>query len=234
MKTVLHRAEERGRGEHGWLTTRYSFSFSDWHEPSRMGFGALRVINDDAIAPASGFGAHGHRDMEIITIVTAGAVTHTDSMGNKGAVRAGEVQVMSAGTGVVHAEKNDSPTEPLTLFQVWIEPKERGIAPRYAQKAFDFERRGATLLAAPEAAEGALAINQDAYITYANLAVGEALNYQLRRAGNGAYVFVIDGAVEAAGQVLGPRDALGISEAGAVGITAAKPSRLLLFDVPML
>src|SRR3989344_6109623 len=113
MEKVLHRAEARGKGEYGWLRTRYSFSFANWYEPTRMGFGALRVLNDDAIAPANGFGAHGHRDMEIITLVTAGAVTHTDNIGSKGVVKAGEVQVMSAGTGVVHAERNDSADEPL-------------------------------------------------------------------------------------------------------------------------
>src|SRR3989344_846255 len=142
MKIEVYKAEERGEGKHGWLTTRYSFSFADWYEPSRMGFGTLRVINDDIIAPQSGFGEHGHRDMEIITIVTEGAVTHTDSMGNEKVVEAGEVQVMSAGTGVVHAERNASPTTPLKLFQIWIEPKERDIAPRYAQKRFDFSSPG--------------------------------------------------------------------------------------------
>src|SRR5690606_12496739 len=144
------------KGEHGWLSTRYSFSFANWYDPSRMGFGALRVINDDRIAPANGFGAHGHRDMEIVTIVTKGTVRNEDSMGSRGTVPAGDVQAMSAGTGVVHAERNDSPDEELTLFQIWIETARPGAVPRYAQKPFGLgsHEPGLTLLVAPTDADG--------------------------------------------------------------------------------
>ncbi|MEK7079815.1 MAG: pirin family protein, partial [Patescibacteria group bacterium] len=122
MEKVVHRSKDRGVGEHGWLSTRYSFSFANWYDPARMGFGALRVINDDTIAPAQGFGTHAHEDMEIITLVMSGTLTHEDSLGNRGSIPAGDVQTMSAGTGVQHSERNDSATEPLTLFQMWILP----------------------------------------------------------------------------------------------------------------
>ena len=229
----MHRAEARGKGEYGWLRTRYSFSFANWYEPTRMGFGALRVLNDDAIAPANGFGAHGHRDMEIITLVTAGAVTHTDNIGSKGVVKAGEVQVMSAGTGVVHAERNDSADEPLTLFQIWIEPAKRGLVPRYEQKAFDFDAPGATLLVAPLGGEGgALGINQDAYITLVNIADGP-FSYALHNTAHGVYVFVISGEVTAAGVQLGERDALGVTGAAEITLAAKGAARLIIFEVPM-
>ncbi|MBU6320921.1 MAG: pirin family protein [Patescibacteria group bacterium] len=244
MAAILHRAEERGRGDYGWLKTRYSFSFADWYEPTRMGFGALRVINDDTIAAGQGFGPHPHRDMEIVTIVTRGTVAHQDSAGNTGVTRAGEVQVMSAGTGIVHAEANASAEEPLSLFQVWITPREAGLVPRYVQQAFDFDAPGATLLAAPTVASGegraapsedggALTINQDAHITLANVAGDFA--YALRDPAHGVYLFVVSGAVEIAGATLRERDALGVTGARAVETRAPQSgARVLIFEVPMI
>lgn len=235
MNTVVHRANDRGRGEYSWLSTRYSFSFANWYDPARMGFGALRVINDDRIAPMSGFGAHRHEDMEIITIVTHGAVTHEDSMGNSGRVSAGDVQVMSAGTGVTHAERNDSPNEELTLFQIWIATNAAGAEPRYAQKPFNLESNqpGLTLLVAPTEEEGALVIYQDAYLYQGVLDASAPLTYFMRSEGHGAYVFVIEGEVTVAGQVLGARDAIGITDSAAFTLESSGAARVLIIDVPL-
>mgnify|MGYP003393974905 CR=1 FL=1 len=230
MKTLLHKAGERGEGEHGWLRTRYSFSFASWYEPSRMCFGKLRVLNDDTIAPANGFAPHAHRDMEIVTLVTEGAVTHEDSMGNKKQVKAGEVQVMSAGTGVVHAERNESPSETLKLFQIWIEPRAPGGSARYAQKAFDLECPGETLLVAPEAP---LSLGQDAWLSLVNLKKGEEWAYQVKKVGNGCYFFVIEGSVSIAGHELEARDALGVWEADEASVLSKGGAQLLAIEVPM-
>jgi len=235
MEKVFHSAEKRGKGEHGWLSTRYSFSFADWYEPTRMGFGALRVINDDRIAPASGFGMHSHRDMEIITIVTEGAVTHEDNLGNAGTVPAGDVQVMSAGTGVTHSERNLSPDVPLSLFQIWIETKSPGARPRYAQKAFNLSdaKPGETLIVSPDGREGSLSILQDAFISEIALDPARPFSYAMKRKGNGAYVFIIDGTIEIGGVRLGARDALGVSDTDAFAAAASAPSRALIIEVPM-
>lgn len=234
MQKVLHRSGERGKGDYGWLTTRYSFSFADWYNPARMGFGVLRVINDDRVAPGKGFDMHGHRDMEIITIVTAGSVTHTDSMGNTGVVPAGDVQVMSAGTGVVHAEQNTSKTEDLALFQIWIEPHEMGVQPRYAQQSFEKEKtRGMTLLVAPEESEGGLRIHQDAYIYRAVLGKNSPTHYTLKSPTHGVYAFVVEGDVTVAGEMLGPRDAIGVWESESITLESSNFVELLLIEVPM-
>jgi hypothetical protein len=234
MSMVFHPAESRGISDHGWLQSRFSFSFAEWHEPERMGFGALRVINDDIIAPRSGFGQHAHRDMEIITIVTAGTVTHGDSMGNDAAIRAGEVQVMTAGTGVAHSEFNRHDV-PLTLFQIWILPRARGLQPRYAQRAFPMPAAGMSQLLVSPTGEGeSLMIHQDAYIHRIAVAEGETVAYALKRPENGAYVFVISGELTVAGQALGPRDALGIADEATIALQATSAADVLVIEVPML
>lgn len=235
MKKVVHRAEERGGGEHGWLTTRYSFSFADWYEPTRMGFGALRVINDDQIAPASGFPTHQHRDMEIITIVTAGAVSHKDSMGNVGTVKEGEVQAMSAGTGVAHSEYNDSAEKPLALFQIWIEPKSFGMTPQYGQRAIKAVGRGSTItpLVGPSGTPDALPINQDAYISRTVIGPNQSLDYELHRPGSGVYVFVMGGIVDTADETLRERDAIGVNGTPLIELSSAAGATALLIEVPM-
>ena len=231
MTTTRYPADERGKGEHGWLSTRFSFSFADWYSPDRMGFGALRVLNDDTIAAASGFGLHGHKDMEIITIVTKGAVTHEDNMGNVGTVPAGDVQVMSAGTGVVHGERNDSLSESLELFQIWITPREKGIAPRYEQKAFP---EPSALLVSPDGREGSLRIQQDAFITRANIEPGIPLEYALHKAHHGVFVFLVEGEIAIGIDTLHTRDALEIKDAQDFLIEAKNPSTVLLIEVPIL
>ncbi len=235
MQKVIHRAETRGRSDHGWLQSRFSFSFAEWHEPSRMGFGKLRVINDDIIAPLGKFGMHPHKDFEIITIPLSGMVTHEDSLGNTGVVAAGEVQVMSAGTGVVHSEYNASASESLKLFQIWIEPNVKGATPRYAQKSFGQQARVNTwqLLVAEDGIAGTLPIYQNARLARTDLDAGISLEYRVVHKGNGIYVLVIEGEVEAEGESLYPRDAIGISETDSVSISANSPSSLLLFEVPL-
>lgn len=256
MKLTRHVRENRGVAELDWLSTRYSFSFANWYDPTRMGFGALRVINDDRIAAASGFPPHSHRDMEIITLVTAGALRHQDSMGNEGEVTAGEVQVMSAGTGVTHAEYNAREDEPLELFQIWIMPDKAGHAPRYAQKSFTEEKNGEDksknksalqLLVAPltHESEDSLGIHQDAYISLATVQQGESYTYAPHHAAtqgakgtHGVYVLVIEGDMAVCGVPLRNRDALGI-EWGTEGgepimlSSTTQSAKALIFEVPV-
>lgn len=230
MQKTLHRKEERGVSEHSWLSSRFSFSFAEWYEPTRMGFGALRVLNDDTIAPHTGFPPHPHRDMEIITIVMRGAVTHVDSMGNRYKVSAGEVQVMSAGLGVTHAETNDE-NEPLELFQLWILPREKNQPPRYAQKAFDGD--GQLLLVSPDGREGSLSIGQEAFITKQNIAAGNAYMYPLYSKGNGVYVFMVKGRARVADENLQAKDGLGMWDTESVGIEAKEDTEVLFIEVPL-
>lgn len=237
MEFILHKAEERGQAEHGWLHTRFSFSFADWYDPKRMGFGTLRVINDDVIYPDSGFDMHPHNNMEIITVVMEGAITHGDSIGNQEIVPAGDVQVMSAGTGVVHSEHNNSLDETLKLFQIWIHPKNRNIVPRYGQKSFgiEWQSNALQLLVSPDGHSDSLSIHQDAFISRGALHANQLQTYTLYDAKkNGVYIFVVDGSVSVDGHSLDARDALGIYEVDAVNISANQNSRYLIFEVPMI
>lgn len=234
MKKIIHKADDRGHGDYGWLTTNYSFSFGDWYESTRMGFGALRVINDDVIAPSNGFGSHSHRDMEIITIVMKGTVTHKDSMGNVGTVPPGDVQTMSAGTGVTHSEYNDSPTESLELFQIWITSRERGIPPEYHQGSFEVGnmKEGRKCLVDPIGQEG-LKISQDAYIYYVALTENHSLDYSLKSNRNGVYLFVISGNMTIMGEALSARDAIGITDTDSLTVESSSSGALLIIEVPM-
>jgi hypothetical protein len=239
MEYVLHKAETRGGGNLGWLRTKYSFSFANWYEPTRMGFGALRVINDDWIAPQSGFGEHSHNNFEIITIVRGGAVTHKDSMGNMKEVKEGEVQVMSAGTGVTHAEFN-SGNVPLELFQIWIEPNAKNIPPRYDQEAFSKEDRKNVwqVVVSGGAVSGSLVIQQDARIALADIVPDDgeekSLEYTVTRKGSGVYLMVVEGSVTVLSEKLGPRDAIGIKDVESISISADGDASLLLIEVPMV
>ncbi len=232
MMTV-RRGEERGHANHGWLDTFHTFSFADYHDPAEMGFGALRVINDDRVAPGTGFGTHGHRDMEIITYILDGALEHKDSMGNGSVIRPGDVQRMSAGRGVRHSEFNPSRDQEVRLLQIWIEPAVKGIDPGYEQKHFPAaERRGRLkLIASPDGRDGSVGINQDALV-YAGLLDGEDRVEHALAPGRRAYVHVARGAVEVNGESLAGGDGVKVSAEATIVLSAAKDAELLLFDLP--
>ncbi len=230
---TIRKSDDRGLGRHGWLTTRHTFSFARYWDPAHMGFRALRVINEDVVAPGKGFGAHEHDNMEILSIVMEGALAHRDSSGGDGVLRPGEVQRMSAGTGVVHSEFNASESEPVHFFQIWILPEREGIVPGYEQKLFpEEERRGRLrLLAAPGGAEGSLTIHQDARVYTAILASNERAEHPLG-AGRGAWIQVARGAVVVNGVALGEGDGAAIEDETSIGIAAAgEGAEILLFDL---
>lgn len=235
MKTVLHKADERGHADYGWLQARYYFSFANHYDPSKVHFGLLRVLNDDRVAPAQGFGTHPHDNMEIITIPLKGVISHKDSMGSAGNIKAGDVQIMSAGSGVTHSEFNGSKTEELNLFQIWIFPKVKNIEPRYDQRTYTVEERKGKfqLLVSPGKEEGTLWINQDAWLSMGNFVAGDKPAYKLHAKNNGVYMVVVNGEVEIAGQKLSDRDAIGIYDTDSIEVKVNKDSELLLIDVPM-
>ena len=235
-KTIFHAADQRGHADHGWLNARHSFSFASYHNPEKVHFGALRVLNDDIVAPGQGFGKHPHDNMEIITIVLDGELAHKDSMGHTQTIVPGEVQVMSAGTGVTHSEYNNSEVSRVNLLQTWIFPNKRGVTPRYDQTYFDTEERLnklQTLVSPIDNADSGLKINQDAWIYRTNLEAGNTVEVAAHNAKNGFYIFVIDGEVTAGEQPLGKKDAVGISDTDSTTITASKNSDVLIFEVPM-
>ena len=239
MKTILHRASERGHANHGWLNAHHSFSFANWYDPLKINFGMLRVFNDDIVAAGQGFGTHPHEDMEIITIILKGALEHRDNMGNGSVIRPGDVQMMSAGTGVLHSEFNPSSSELVNLFQLWIFPKENGIKPRYDQKTFDPAQRKnkVQLLASGFKKEDELYINQDAAISLATIDKGKSVDYSISKKGNGAYIMVIEGTVEINGEILSRRDAIGVTDAETVSIRSKSDgdgqNEIIIIDVPM-
>lgn len=236
MKTDLHLSGERGHAHHGWLDTYHSFSFAMYFNPLREQFGTLRVLNDDTIAGGSGFDTHPHANMEIITIPLEGAIEHRDSMGNHGVIKAGEVQVMSAGTGIRHSEFNHSKTEIGKFLQIWIFPRTKNQLPRYDQKKFPAALPGQFLtMVTPDShqQDGALWIRQDAWISRLTLETGATAEYSLFRKENGLFVFVIEGSVNIAGHTLGKRDAIGIWETDRTELNALLTSDILLLEVPM-
>ncbi len=228
----IRRSNERGLAEHGWLRSFHSFSFADYHDPKHMGFGALRVINEDRVQPGQGFGTHGHRDMEIISYVLEGGLAHRDSMGNGSVIRPGDVQRMSAGTGVRHSEYNASDREPVHFLQIWIEPAQQGIAPGYEEKHFDAaSKRGKLrLIASPDGLEGSVTIHQDASL-YAALLDGEEAVQFAQRPGRRTYVHVVSGHAQVDGQPLDAGDAIKIQGEGTIRIEGARGAEVLLFDL---
>ena len=234
MKTVLHRADTRGHANHGWLDTYHSFSFSSYYNPERMNFGVLRVLNDDRVAGGGGFGRHPHDNMEIISIPLKGDLAHQDSIGNSGVIKNGDVQIMSAGTGIYHSEKNNSNTDEVNFLQIWVMPKKKNIEPRYDQISFDPAARVNRWqrVVSPEG-EGAVWINQDAYFSLGRLEAGKSLGYEVAREGNGVYAFVLSGNVRIAGQDLGPRDGMGLWDLKDTEVLASSDAEVLLLDVPM-
>jgi len=235
MKTIFYPESERGHNDIGWLKANFSFSFASYYNPEKMNFGALRVLNDDIIAAGRGFESHPHDNMEIITIPLKGGLQHKDSMGNAGVVNAGEVQVMSAGTGIYHSEYNASHKEEANTLQIWLFPKERNIQPRYDQMSFKdrFKLNELTTLISPEKSENTLWINQDATFSMGEFEAGQTINYDIKTKGNGAYVFVLDGAAKINSQVLNKKDALGVYDTSSLTIITEEPSRFLIIDVPM-
>jgi redox-sensitive bicupin YhaK (pirin superfamily) len=225
-------ATERGHADHGWLDTRHTFSFASYHDPRHMGFRSLRVINEDRVKPAEGFGTHAHRDMEILTWVLGGALGHKDSMGNGSVIRPGDLQRMSAGTGVTHSEFNPSREAPVHFLQIWLLPRERGLPPGYEQKRFPQEaRRGRLrLIAAGDGREGAVTIHQDADLWTALLQPGESVRHVLVP-GRYAWVHVARGAVSLNGSTLGAGDGAAVSDEATLEITGAARAEVLLFDL---
>jgi len=230
---TVRKSEERGHVNHGWLDSWHTFSFADYHDPREMGFGALRVINDDKVQPGQGFGTHGHRDMEIITYVLEGALEHKDSMGNGSVIRPGDVQRMSAGTGVRHSEFNPSREERVHLLQIWIEPKITGVRPSYEEKQFGTaEKKGQLrLIASPDGREGSVTIHQDAHVYAALLDGKDAVAHGLAP-GRRAYVHVARGAVKVNGIELKGGDGAKIAGETEIKFSGAKQAEVLLFDLP--
>ena len=228
----VFRSEQRGGANHGWLLAKHSFSFANWYDPSRMGFGVLRVINEDRVAPHTGFGTHGHRDMEIISYVLQGNLAHKDSMGNVKGIPPGDVQRMSAGSGVMHSEFNHAPEQVTHFLQIWIEPNVRGIAPSYEQKSFaDTEKRGRLrLVAAPDAAEGAVTIHADARV-YAGLFDADESARLAMAAGRKAYVHLVRGSLSVNGQALSGGDAAKLEGEAEVRLEAGRDAEVLVFDL---
>lgn len=230
---VLRRASDRGHFDHGWLDTSHSFSFSEYYDPRWMGFRVLRVINEDRVQPGAGFPTHGHRDMEILTYVLDGGLAHKDSTGGGGVIRPGDVQRMSAGTGVRHSEANPSPTERVHLLQIWIEPAKAGIEPSYEQKAFsDEDKRGRLrLVASPDAAEGSVTIHQDARVYATVLGAEQSTTHHLAP-GRHAWVHVARGSLTLNGQALAAGDGAAVSGEASVTLVGAPEGEALLFDLP--
>lgn len=235
MKTIIHKASERGSADYGWLKPNFYFSFGQYYNPEKVHFGMLRVLNDDFIAGGGKFQTHPHDNMEIITIPFTGAIEHRDSTGGAGVIQAGDIQIMSAGTGVEHSEANASATEPVTLFQVWVFPKVKNITPRYDQRSFDIADRIGQwqVVVSPREEDGALWINQDARFALTNLSAGNTLSYNNAFKGNGVFLVVIGGSVKVNDISLGRRDALGISETDSFSITAIEDAELLAVEIPM-
>ncbi len=235
MKTVLHKANTRGHANHGWLNAYHTFSFADYYHTDRMHFGMLRVLNDDRIAAGKGFGMHPHSDMEIITIPLTGAVEHKDNMGNSAVIKAGDIQVMSAGTGVLHSEFNPNKDKEVNLLQIWIFPNKKGVEPRYDQISIkDIEsQNGLKQILSPNADSAGVWIHQNAWFHLGVFDQQTDENYTFKDAGNGLYVFVIEGDISIKDFKLTKRDGLGISETQQVDIKFGAKSKVLLMEVPM-
>lgn len=236
MKTILHKAATRGHANHGWLESWHTFSFAGYYDPSRTHFGALRVLNDDSVAAGMGFGKHPHDNMEIISIPLEGDLEHGDNMGNKAIIRQGDVQAMSAGTGIIHSEKNANTDKPVKFLQIWVFPKQRNVEPRYDQKTFTEEDKKNTLLTVVSpvgSADGGIQIHQDAWFSLGKLDKGTTVQYQTKKEGNGLYAFLLEGDVTINDIVLHRRDGLGIEGESRIQITANGEAELLLMEVPM-
>ena len=236
MKQVLHPADQRGAAHHGWLNSHHSFSFANYYNPQKMNFGLLRVLNDDTVAPGMGFGKHPHDNMEIISIPLSGDLEHEDSMGNKAVIKEGEIQAMSAGTGIFHSEYNASKTDEVKFLQIWIFPREKDVTPRYDQILLPDLSKANTLhqVLSPNPDDAGIWVHQDTWFNMGTFDQGKSQSYDVQKAQNGVYAFVIDGSFEIEGQTLGKRDAIGLWETDKIDFKSLEAgSRLLLIDVPM-
>ncbi|WP_199119830.1 pirin family protein [Pedobacter sp. ASV28] len=233
-QTVLHPANTRGAADHGWLKSFHSFSFAGYYNPERIHFGALRVLNDDFVTGGMGFGEHPHDNMEIISIPLEGELQHKDSMGNVATIKAGEIQVMSAGTGIYHSEYNSDPNHPAKFLQIWVFPNQRNVAPRYDQINIDKDTRNEFIqILSPNADDAGVWIYQDAWFNLANFDKSTSRTYTLNKKENGVYVFVLSGRLEVNGQPLAIRDGLGIWDTDSFEVKAAENAEFLLMEVPM-
>ncbi len=234
MKTIIHKADTRGVANFGWLDSRHTFSFGRYFNPDRMSFGALRVLNDDIVEPGMGFGTHPHDNMEIVSIPLKGDLAHKDSTGNEKVIHTGEVQIMSAGSGLTHSEYNHSQSDKVNFLQIWVLPKEMNIKPRYDQRVFDKKNRVNTIqtVVAPDD-DAALWINQNAWFSLATLDDTREIQYSFKNKDNGLYVFVIDGSVSFEDYTLSKRDGAGIFDTENVTFHSTGNSELLLIEVPL-
>ena len=232
---VLHKAETRGHANHGWLDSHHTFSFANYYNPDRMHFGVLRVLNDDVVSGGMGFGRHPHDNMEIISIPLEGDLEHQDSMGNTTVIRNGDIQVMSAGTGIQHSEKNKNQDKKVKFLQIWVFPNKRNVTPRYDQLTLKAEDRHNKLqqVLSPNADDEGVWIHQDTWFHLGTLDKGNKQNYQIRKKGNGVYAFIISGEVTIAGQPLAARDGLGLWDIDQIDIVADSNTEILLMEVPM-
>ncbi len=233
--TTIYPSSSRGIADHGWLVARHSFSFASYYDPQRVNFGALRVLNDDTIAGGKGFGMHPHDNMEIITIPLSGAIFHKDSMGNEGTIKAGEIQVMSAGTGILHSEFNALPDKELKLFQIWVIPNKRNVVPRYAQRQIPaLKPNELVTIVEPHSENAETWIHQNAWFHLGEFETGVSISYAIRDGKkNGVYAIVVDGTFNVSGNKLNERDAIGIENAGELEISCLSKGRILLLEVPM-
>ncbi|RKN79704.1 pirin family protein [Ulvibacterium marinum] len=234
--TVLHKADSRGSANHGWLQSKHTFSFANYYNPDRMHFGVLRVLNDDTVSEAQGFGTHPHRDMEIISIPLEGDLEHKDSMGTAAVIKQGDIQVMSAGTGIMHSEYNANKDKPVKFLQIWVFPNKKGVVPRYDQITLNLEDRKNQLqqVLSPNPDDAGVWIHQKAWFNMTSLEKGKTLNYQLNDPeNNGVYAFIINGDATLNGQELEKRDGFGIWDVASLEITADSNAEILLMEVPM-
>jgi redox-sensitive bicupin YhaK (pirin superfamily) len=235
MKTIYHAADSRGDANHGWLKSKHTFSFANYHNPERMGFGALRVINDDFVIGGQGFGKHSHRDMEIISIPLSGKLGHGDNIGNNGTIETGEIQVMSAGTGITHSEMNGDDTEAVKFLQIWVIPNKMNVEPRYQQIRMDdiLKPNEFNQVLSPNADDAGVWIHQDAWFSMGDFDKGITQTYELKNPNNGVYIFVISGKVVVNGNTLDTRDGLGVWDTKSFAMDVEEDAKVLLMEVPM-
>ncbi|MCX2746061.1 pirin family protein [Mangrovivirga sp. M17] len=235
MNKVIHKSNSRGHADHGWLNTWHSFSFANYYNPERMHFGVLRVLNDDTVAPGMGFGQHPHDNMEIISIPLSGDLEHQDNMGNKQVIKEGDVQVMSAGTGIMHSEKNKNNDQQVKFLQIWVFPNKKNVEPRYDQQSFKKENRinKWQQVLSPDKDDEGVWIHQDAWFSLSTLEKGRDLSYEIKRKENGAYLFLLEGELEIDGENIKKRDAVGIWDTEKFNVKASQDSEILVMDIPM-